>query len=83
MNSREKVLDVERQLRAMISGQQEPTFTCPFCNTISNEFNELLCCQEAADTINAVLDHIDFKQAVERAEVVMEKVDKMRSVILN
>jgi hypothetical protein len=83
MNSKEKVLDVERQVRAMIDGQQTD-FHCPFCDLITTEGEGILCCDEAADVVTAVLDHIEH---LERCEVVEQAMDRFSSggsrIILN
>lgn len=77
MTSREKVLEVERQVRSMIeAGTDRLVFRCPFCGCESREENDILCCDEAAEVVNAVLDHIEH---LERAEIVEQAMDRLAS----
>lgn len=78
MTGREKVLDAERQVRAMLAGEQDPTFCCPFCSVVTNEFNGMLCCNEAAEVVTAVLDHVEH---IERCEVVEKTMDRLSKVM--
>ena len=82
MTSREKVVEVERQVRAMVAGDQEATFSCPYCGLVSDEFNELLCCDEAAAVVNAVLDHIEHLERAETVERAMENLARVNGSAL-
>ena len=71
MTAREKVLHIEQQVRAMLDGERTD-FECPFCNQITAQGEGILCCDDAAEVINAILDHIEF---LERAEVIDRVMD--------
>lgn len=73
MTAREKVANVETQIRAMLAGEQTD-FTCPFCDCDTTEGNGILCCDEAAEVINALLDHIEH---LNRCQVVDEAMDRL------
>ncbi|MDE2103201.1 MAG: hypothetical protein KGL39_38500 [Patescibacteria group bacterium] len=78
MTSGEKVIEVERQVRAMIAGEQEPKFTCPFCAMVSVD-GQFLCCPEAAEVISAVLDHIEHLGRCEVIERTMDHFEAMKA----
>jgi hypothetical protein len=83
MTSREKVLAIEAQIRNMLEGEQTD-FHCPFCELTTTEGEGLLCCDEAAEVVNAVLDHIDHLERVELVNRVMDRFSVSESkVILN
>ena len=83
MTSREKIMDIERQIRAMEAGELTD-FYCPFCKVVTTEGNGILCCNEAAEVINAILDYIEFKQGVELIDQIMDRFSAAESkVILN
>lgn len=81
MTAVEKVLDVERQVRAMLSGEQEAKFTCPFC-TMTSDIGQFLCCGPAGEVINAVLDHIEHLERCDTVEHAMERMEAMRAKAL-
>ena len=75
MTAREKVVNVETQIRAMLAGEQTD-FTCPYCNADTTEGNGILCCNEAADVINVILDHIEHLEQVALVDQVFNQVQK-------
>lgn len=74
MTARDKVLDIESQVRAIVGGRQDGVLWCPFCGLASTPVNEVLCCNEAAEVVTAVLDHIEFKQTVENVNRIMDRL---------
>jgi hypothetical protein len=83
MTAREKVIDVDRQIHAMLAGEQTD-FQCPFCNLTTSEGEGILCCDEAAEVINAILDHLEHMERCEIVERAMDRLHSMPSrVILN
>lgn len=78
MTAREKVLNIERQVRAIAAGEAE-AFDCPFCGLSSSPKEGALCCFEAAEIVEAVLNHIDFKEAMQMADRVMDRFVGMTS----
>lgn len=80
--SKEKVLVLEAQIQAMIAGELTE-FRCPFCETVTT-YGQMLCCDPAAEVITAILDHTEFKSAVELADQIMDRFSSAESkVILN
>ncbi len=78
MTAREKVLNIEQQVVAITTGEVGPTgpvkqITCPFCGLVTI-YGQVLCCYECATVVEAVLDHIDFKDSMERTERVMNRL---------
>ena len=73
MNAREKVLDVERQVREIVAGQRTE-ITCPFCGLTTPGGIDMLCCDELSEVVLAVLNHVEFKQQTEVLERVMDRV---------
>lgn len=83
MTAREKVLNLEQQVMAIINRAADVAgstqqIICPFCG-LATFYGQVLCCNEAAEVIDAVLDHIEFKQGIERVERVMNHVADMQS----
>lgn len=80
--SRQKVLVLEAQIRAMLEGELTE-FHCPFCDLVTGE-GQYICCGNAAEVINAVLDHVEFKKTVEIVDQVMDHFSAAESkVVLN
>lgn len=83
MTSRQKVLAVEAQIRNMMNGEQAD-FHCPFCELTTSKNEGILCCDEAAEVVNAVLDHVEHMERVEIVAKVMDRFSAAESrVILN
>jgi hypothetical protein len=76
VTSAQKVLEVERQVRAMVAGEQEPILTCPFCTMVSAQ-GQFLCCPEAAEVIGLVLDHMEH---IERVDMIDKTLDRLASM---
>jgi hypothetical protein len=84
MTAREKVLDVEQQVRvALAAGAIAITLRCPFCN-VETELHEgaYLCCEKLYDTTEAIMEHIEFLQQRENLDRVMDKLASMSSKAL-
>ncbi len=75
MSARERVIDAERQVRAIAAGQLQEIH-CPFCGLTTPGGMEMLCCENLADIVNAVLDHLEVKQSFEIIDRVLERVQK-------
>ena len=87
MTAREKVVAAELRIRACINGEVEG-IACPFCGLTSQPSNEILCCDNLADVVNAVLDHVELKQNLELVERVGDRMAKLQTqqaqrVVLN
>ena len=81
MTSREKVLDLEKQVRHMISGVRDPIIHCPFCGLDTNlgDFEQnVLCCNEATGVIDAIVNHLEFLKGQELVDKVMDRFEKIR-----
>jgi len=73
MTSRDKVLDVERQVFAIV--QNGPaSFECPFCGLTTDPDQSVVCCDAAAYVIGAILDHLEFLKSVDLAEKAMNRL---------
>ena len=72
MTAREKILEVERQTRAIAAGEAS-LFRCPFCGQSAIPENGGLCCYEAAEVVEAVLDHVEFKNNMENVARIMDR----------
>jgi hypothetical protein len=82
VTSREKVLDAERQIREIVSGDRSD-IDCPFCN-LRSEGGQMLCCNEMATVTHAVLDHIEHIGRVEAVERMFDRLEQMRAkAVLN
>ena len=73
--SRQKVLALEAQLRAMLDGELKE-FHCPFCDLVTGE-DQFICCGNAAAVINAVLDHVEHLQTKEMVDQIMDQVSRI------
>lgn len=86
MTAREKVLNVEFQICAMLAGEQVE-FNCPFCELKTTEGEGVLCCNAAAEIVTAMMDHLEHLERCEVVEQIMEKFsesNEMQSrIILN
>ena len=77
MTSREKVIEAERRLRAVISGCTD-SIVCPFCGLQSHPPLPL-CCYNLAELANAILDHVELKEKFKVIERVMDRLSKYDS----
>lgn len=82
MNAREKVIEAERQIRCMISGTSKEIH-CPFCGEKTVKGQTLLCCENLADLVNAICDHIEVKQKLEVVDRVMDRLASQTQAVLN
>lgn len=83
MTGRQKVLAVEAQIRMMLDGQQTK-FHCPFCELVTTEGEGILCCDEAAEVVTAVLDHLDHLERCDIVDQAMSRISDAESrLILN
>jgi len=82
MTSRQKVLEVERQVRAIISADEPLALVCPFCEQITEPGCDMLCCNEAAEVVDAVLNYIETEAQLEVVDRVMNRWAKMQSRVL-
>ena len=82
----EKLLAAEQRILDCVEGRA-PDIVCPFCGLRSSPANELLCCNALADMVTAVLDHLDVKTTVNRAQQAVEQYHeiqvKQNKVVLN
>ena len=78
MTAREKVVEAERQVRAVVSGIQAHV-DCPFCGLTSTPENEVLCCDSMAEVTDAVLNHVGFKNQMETLERVGERMSALEA----
>lgn len=77
MTAREKVADVERQVLSML--QTGPVaFVCPFCGLTTEPGQNVLCCDNAADLIDSILDHLDFKRGCEVTNRILDGFEAHR-----
>lgn len=83
MTAREKILNVEQQVRSMIdAGGVITDFHCPFCNLDTRlSQTDVLCCDEAAETIHAILDHVEHLERCEVVEKAMNRLEDMKAAI--
>lgn len=82
MTSREKVLEVERQVRMMIEANGVITkFQCPFCGLeteFGNAENNVLCCNEASEVVDATLNHVEHIGRVDTIDEVLDRFSGMQ-----
>lgn len=83
MTAREKVLDAERQIRAMAESDCVITkFHCPFCELDTNLGDDqpnVLCCEEASTVVEAVLEHMNHLDRVETINRTMDRFEAMKA----
>ena len=70
--AREKVIEADRQIHAMLAGELSE-LSCPFCGQVT-PINGDGCCKEMADVIFAVLNHRQFKKQKALMEQIAEKI---------
>jgi hypothetical protein len=75
MNSREKVLEVDAQITAILAGEMPAALTCPFCGVVTEFGVPLLCCEELSDVVLAVVQHLETKKALEVVDRVMNRLN--------
>lgn len=75
--SREKVLVLEAQVRAILEGELTE-FHCPFCDLVTAQ-DQMLCCPEAGEVISAILDHVDHLERIAIVEQVMDSFSAAES----
>lgn len=78
--SKDKVLVLEAQIQAMLAGELKE-FHCPFCETVTTE-GQMLCCDPAAEVIMAIMDHVEFKKAVELTDQIMDRFSEVGSKVI-
>lgn len=47
---------------------------CPFCGEINVPAQEVLCCENLADIVNAIMDHVEVKAQLRVMENVYERL---------
>ena len=77
MTAREKVANVEQQVREIASGLRGD-ISCPFCGLDTPGGVEMLCCDKLADTVLAALNHVEFKRQTEILERTMDRMASAR-----
>lgn len=70
----EKVEEFERQVLAIRDGQSA-SIDCPFCG-LHTDFGQVICCENAADCADLIVNHLEFKQYAEVAERAMDKAQR-------
>lgn len=73
MTSREKILNVEQQVRAMLR-TGPAAFECPFCGLTTEPNQDVLCCDAAANVLEAIVEHLEFGKAIRTAEQAMDRL---------
>lgn len=76
MTSREKVLNLEAQVRAIADGAKD-CLECPFCGLGTTPETECLCCEEAAVIVDAVLEYMEH---IKRADVIERAMDRLAAM---
>ena len=79
MTAKEKVLNVEAQVREIVAGERTEIF-CPFCGLTTVGSVEVLCCNELSEVVLAVLNHIEFKR---QTEILEQTMDRLAAVSCN
>lgn len=51
-------------------------FDCPFCGLQTDVDQDVLCCDSAADVIEAVLDHLGHRQTIDLVDCIMDRYEK-------
>lgn len=82
LNAREKVIEAERQIRCVIAGTSKEIH-CPFCGETSTAGQELLCCENLCNVVNAVLDYVDTRANLEVVDRVMDRLAGQSQAVLN
>ena len=75
MTAREKVLDVERQVREIVAGHVQELH-CPFCGEVSKPEMDLLCCENAAELVLAITTRIEVGEKLNVLDRVMDRATK-------
>lgn len=81
MTGREKVLNVEAQVRE-IAGGERSLIECPYCNCVSTMQNGFLCCEPLSEVVLAVVGHMQFIDRTEALERTLEELDKQQQKVL-
>ncbi len=81
MNARDKVLEAERRIRAVIDGQTDQ-IVCPFCG-LTSEPPQPLCCNYLAELVNAIVEHVEIKDRMEVCEHVIDRLHHMENANLS
>lgn len=80
MTPREKVINIEQQVRAMIAGGIAAILRCPFCGGESRiGSGKGLCCEAAAMIVNAVVDRIEFDDGMAIVDRVMNRLESLQN----
>lgn len=85
MTAREKILNVEAQVRLLAKGESD-IFTCPFCEVeTSFVLNRIpdLCCDKVSDVVEAVLDFIETKEQLQLVDRAMNRLAGSARPLLN
>ena len=76
-------MELERQVLLICEGKAS-VLVCPFCGDTSHPEQGALCCTEAAEVVDAVLDHVEFKHNMGVADRIMDRFSEMdKRVLLN
>lgn len=83
MTSRQKVLNAEAQIIAVLRGATN-IFNCPWCGAHHDVSLNAFCCERAATLVEAVVNHVEHGERMEVVEQAMEALEKARhSALVN
>lgn len=84
LSPKQKVMYVEQQVRtALAGGGISVALDCPYCGEKSQvPGTGRLCCENMADVVVAILDHIKFRNEIDSIEKVMNQLADINSKAL-